>query len=60
MTFFWGHSLEIRGMHLVSWDYVCKLKKLGGLGLTIITERMNISISKLVVQLILNPDTLWA
>lgn len=38
-TFLWGHSSDPRDMHVVSWDSVCKPKKLGHLALTTMTER---------------------
>ncbi|CAN1158111.1 Putative ribonuclease H protein At1g65750, partial [Linum perenne] len=31
--FFWGSTSEERMMHLISWEQICKLREMGGLGL---------------------------
>lgn len=32
-VFWWGHDLNERKLHLVSWDKICRPRKEGGLGL---------------------------
>ena len=32
-NFLWGDTIEKRKVHLVNWELVCQLKKMGGLGI---------------------------
>ncbi|OMO59932.1 reverse transcriptase [Corchorus capsularis] len=57
--FLWGGSENKRHMHLVSWDTVCKPKRLGGLGLRNMEIHNRVLMQKTAWRFLSNPDSLW-
>ena len=47
-------------MHMVSWDKVCRLKDLGGLGLYSTKARNIALLAKLNWRVMEDPNSLWA
>ncbi|KAJ0433988.1 putative RNA-directed DNA polymerase [Helianthus annuus] len=58
-NFLWGGSGEVRKMHWVAWDCVCRPKKLGGLGfckLKLVNEAL---LAKWVWRFRVEEDNIW-
>lgn len=58
-AFLWENEVHGRGMHLLSWDKVCRSKGLGGLGIQDLYLTRTTYHGALVAKIILDPSSLW-
>lgn len=58
-AFLWGHLVEHRGLYLIVWEDVCMPRNQGGLDLVSLQKWNEAFLYKIVMQTILNTDSLW-
>lgn len=59
-SFWWGHELEVRKVHLLNWDEICKPKSKGGLGLKKFSLTNQALVAKQFWRINHNPQSLIA
>lgn len=57
--FLWGHLIERRGLHLVSWKHFCTPKHYGGFGINYLFDQKEALLCKLTTQIVSKPRSLW-
>lgn len=58
-NFLWGHGMDDKKNHLISWDEVCRPKKRGGLGIRKTRDNNLANLAKLTWNVVKKSDLLW-
>ncbi|KAK3183221.1 hypothetical protein Dsin_030507 [Dipteronia sinensis] len=58
-NFLWGHTLDKKTVHLISWDIVCMPKRNGGLGIKKMKGMNQALLAKIEWRLLHNEDEFW-